>query len=241
MNKYEKNLVGYFQSFNNWSRNRRASKLKRSNGLSTPGSRQTDNTPASSIGSFRSFQLEGSTSSTGIFLHEMYFTFHLNHKYLMLFIVDLSATNELGTSQISISSQKRIKVRPALIADDDNEDGIEIVKSKPSKKSKTKPASPKIDEMGNREHLKTMKQIEDLRNEYGDGWLHCQSASKVQDVMGIIQAPVKTTPLTTTEQKLQSMFNLDMTMNASRDLTSTPIQQFRHSGFAHSPIEVSHI
>lgn len=164
----------------------------------------------------------------------------ISHKYFNSFIVDLSATNELGTSQISTSSQKRIKVRPALIADDDNDEGIEIVKSKPTKKGKTKPASPKIDEMGNREHLKTMKQIEDLREEYGDSWLQFQSASKVQDVMGI-QAPVRVTPLTTTEQKLESMFNLDMTMNTSRELSSTPIQQFRHSDIAHSLIEVSHI
>lgn len=150
-------------------------------------------------------------------------------------LVDLT---ELGTSQISISSQKRIKVRPALIADDDYDEGIEIVKSKPSKKGKPKPASPKLDEMGSREHLKTMKQIEDLRKEYGDGWLQCQSASKVQDVMGI-QPTIKTTPPRSTEEKLQSMFNLDSPANLSIALSSTPIQKFKHGDFAHSPIEVN--
>lgn len=155
-------------------------------------------------------------------------------------IVDLSATNDLGTSQISISSQRRIKVRPALIADDDqeNDEEIEVIKSKPSKKRKPKPASPKIDEMGNREHLKTMKQIEDLREEHGDRWLQCQSASKVQDAMGI-QPTIKTTPLKSTEQRLESMFNLDSPANISTALSSTPIQQYRHGDFAHSPTDVS--
>lgn len=145
----------------------------------------------------------------------------------------------MGVSQISISSQKRKKVRPALIADDDNDEGIEIVKTKPTRKTKPKPKSPKIDEMGNREHLKTMKQIEDLRNEYGDGWLQRQSASKVQDVMGIqasIQKPIQAP--TTTEEKLERMFNLGSTPNTKQELTSTPIQQFRRNDFDQSPIEV---
>lgn len=71
LSKYEKNLVGYFQSFNNWSKKypRRSSRLKPSSGLSTPANRQTtDTTPASSIGSIRSFQLGGSTSSTGMMI-----------------------------------------------------------------------------------------------------------------------------------------------------------------------------
>lgn len=131
-------------------------------------------------------------------------------------------------------------MRPALIADDDqeNDDGIEIVKSKPSKKKKPKPASPKIDEIGNREHLKTMKQIEDLRAKHGDRWLECQSASEVQDAMGIAKPTIKT-PLKSTEQKLESMFNLGSPANISIALSSTPIQQFRHGDFAHSPSEVS--
>lgn len=69
LNKHEKNLVGYYQNFNNWSAaKQRAKKLKRSSGFSTPARRTTDTTPASSIGSFRSFQFEGSTSSTGTHL-----------------------------------------------------------------------------------------------------------------------------------------------------------------------------
>lgn len=86
LSKSEKNLVGYYQSFNNWSVKRRASKLKRSSGLATPGSRQTnDITPASSIGSFRSFQLEGSSSSTGKTENFLHFETEFNRNVHFLF------------------------------------------------------------------------------------------------------------------------------------------------------------
>lgn len=125
-----------------------------------------------------------------------------------------------------------------MIADDDNDEEIEIVTTKPSKKRSSLAESPKLEKIGSREHLKTKQQIEDLRKEYGDGWLQCQSASKVQDVMGI-QAPIKTTPLKTTEEKLESMFNLGSLPNVSNEqLTSTPILKSKHRDFGHSPAEV---
>lgn len=216
LSKHEKSLVGYYQNFNNWPGKRRGPKLKRSSGFSTPARRTTDTTPASSIGSFRSFQFEGSTSSTA----------------------DLTTENEMTASQLSTSTQKRIKVRPALIADDDNDDGVEIVTTTPSKKHSLKLESPKLERMGSREHLKTKQQIEDLRKEYGDGWLQCKSASKVQDVMGI-QAPIKSLSLKTTEEKLESMFNLGSSSTISGEHhTSTPIQKSKYRDFGHSPAEV---
>lgn len=148
--------------------------------------------------------------------------------------------NDLSTSQISTSTQKKIKVRPALIADDedndDDDDGIEIVQAKPTKKEKKKSSSSVssigIIEPESQEHLKTMKQIEDLRKEYGDEWLH---SKEVQDVMGI-QAPIRTGQ--TTEEKLANMFGLESTSKINR--TSTPIQHLKHADFAHSPTEVWH-
>lgn len=156
----------------------------------------------------------------------------------MVFIsADLSTSNELSTSQISTSTQKKIKVRPALIADDeeenDDDDGIEIVKTKLTKKETPRSSSAGIDEIGSQEHLKTMKKIEDLRKEYGDEWLH---SKEVQDVMGI-QAPIKISS-PTTEEKLENMFGLESSSRINRDRTSTPIHQSKHSDFAHSPIEV---
>lgn len=143
-------------------------------------------------------------------------------------------TNELNLSQLSSSTQKKIKVRPALIADDDDENndiGIEVIKAIPTKDDKQRTSSVDIDEMGSREHLKTKQQIEELRKEYGDGWLHSDGASKVLDVMGI-QPPPKSSATQTTEEKLESLFGLE---SASRDQTSTPIQQFKHADFGHSP------
>lgn len=147
-------------------------------------------------------------------------------------------TNELNLSQLSTSTQKKIKVRPALIADDDDDDenndiGIEVIKAIPTKDDKQRSLSADIDEMGCREHLKTKQQIEELRKEYGDGWLHNQGASKVLDVMGI-QPPPKSLATQTTEEKLESLFGLESS-SASRDRTSTPVQQFKHADFGHSP------
>lgn len=125
-----------------------------------------------------------------------------------------------------------------MIADDDNDEGIEIVAAKPSKKNSLTAESPQFERKGSREHLKTKQQIEDLRKEYGDGWLQCQSASKVQDVMGI-QVPTKPVPLKTTEEKLESLFNLESPPNVSNEhFSSTPIQKSKHRDFGHSPAEV---
>lgn len=143
----------------------------------------------------------------------------------------------MSVSQLSTSTQRKIKVRPALIADDDDDDGVEIVKS-PPKKEKSKPIADDIDEMGSREHLKTKQQIEDLRKEYGDEWLHSKGATKVQGVMGI-QTPLKISTTQTTEQKLENLFGLESTSINNRDRTSTPIQEMRHADFGHSPIDVS--
>lgn len=123
-----------------------------------------------------------------------------------------------------------------MIADDDDE-GIEIV-AKPSKKNSLTAESPQFEKMGSREHLKTKQKIEDLRKEYGDGWLQCQSASKVQDVMGI-QVPTKPVPLRTTEEKLESLFNLESPPNVSNEqFSSTPKQKSILRDFGHSPAEV---
>lgn len=147
---------------------------------------------------------------------------HTTTKLLFdLFAGDLSAPDDLNSSQLSSSTQKRPKVREALIADSDNDEGIEVVKSKPKKKEKIKKS---LDEMGNREHLKLKQQIEDLRNEYGHEWLHTKGASKVQGVMGI-QAQPQPTKQKTTEENLEDFFNLDNISRIDRDQTSTPVQE----------------
>lgn len=139
--------------------------------------------------------------------------------------MDLSQADDANVSQLSSSTQKRNKVREALIADDENDEndenveGIEIVMAKSKEKEKLKTKSVDFDEMGSREHLKTKQQIEDLRKEFGENWLQKEGASKMQDVMGI-PAQVSTK---TTEEKLEDIFRLDNVI-MDRAQTSTPVQ-----------------
>lgn len=145
----------------------------------------------------------------------------------------------MNASQSSVTTQKKIKVRPAIISDADGFEDVEIVKEKKAKKKKKKAEVKNIDEMGNREHLETKKQIEELRQEYGDSWLHSKGASKVQNVMGI-QPPLSTSSdlgefksaEQKAEQSLEEFLNLDSTQKIDRERTSTPID--KKSGL-HSP------
>lgn len=157
--------------------------------------------------------------------------------FFSLIVGDSTAGNDLmNASQIS---QKRIKVQPAMIANDESdEEGSEIVHEKPLKKEP--PETFEIDEMGKREHLETKKQIEQLRKEYGDSWLHSKGASEVQGIMGIQTSPQK--PLQkspqTTEQMLEKLFGMGTSQEPQR--TSTPIQNDSLADeLAHSPSDVS--
>lgn len=139
--------------------------------------------------------------------------------FVYVFAVD-STSDFLNISQMSTATQKRIKVRPALIADDesnnDEEDEVEVIHEKPRKKDEQQSKTAEIEDQTNREHLETKKQIEDLRREYGDSWLHSKSASKVQNVMGIQHVPLSRSSVfvssqspQTTEQMLENLFGLE--------------------------------
>lgn len=140
---------------------------------------------------------------------------------------------------ISSTTQKRSKIRPALIVEDDNDEGITIVAGKSAKKEKELKVAKPVDEINSQDHLETKKQIEDLRKEYGDGWLHSQGATKVQDVMGI-QVPVKTVAQTA-EERLENLFGLDSPAAINRDRTSTPIERWTYMDLANSSIDVCNL
>lgn len=166
------------------------------------------------------------------------------------FAVD-STSDVLNISQMSTATQKRIKVRPALIADDesnnDEEDEVEVIHEKPRKKDEPQSKTAEIEDQSNQEHLETKKQIEDLRREYGDSWLHSKSASKVQNVMGIQHVPLSRSSVfvssqspQTTEQMLENLFGLESSTDADQR-TSTPVHNQNQTGidsFAYSPHEV---
>lgn len=147
----------------------------------------------------------------------------------------------MNTSQISCN-QKRIKVRPALIADsDNNDDNAEVVVENAHKKENTGPKIVEIDEIGKREHLETKKQIEELRKEFGDSWLHSKGASKVQNVIGMQPSPAKQTGKSpqTTEQMLEKLFGMENASNSNQQRSSTPIQSADYfSDFVQSSSEV---
>lgn len=73
----------------------------------------------------------------------------------------------------SKQSQRKMKKRPAVIAD--------ITDDQLKDKTVAKNVIPE----GNKDHLETKKQIETLRKQYGDGWLHRQGATMVHDVLGM--------------------------------------------------------
>lgn len=134
LSSHEKSLIGHFQSYNTIWASRFAKGPLRSSGRSTPSRQTKENTPTSSVGSVHSFQLAGSTSSMGDS------TFGNN--------------DSMNTSQ---TSARKIRVRPAIIADGDSNDDAEIVKAK-TKKKLLKTTAP----TACREHLETKKRIEEL-------------------------------------------------------------------------------
>ncbi|XP_037024517.1 serine/threonine-protein kinase 11-interacting protein isoform X2 [Bradysia coprophila] len=112
---------------------------------------------------------------------------------------------------VSRSSQKKnVKKRPAEIADI-NDDS-----------AKEKTAAKSINFEGNKDHLETKRQIESLRKQYGDGWLHSQGASMVHEVLGIKSDNIERSY--SSEQMLQSLLEESGAVPPKSDdcLTSTP-------------------
>lgn len=144
LNSHEKSLIGHFQSYNTIAASRLAKGPLRSSGRSTPARQTKDNTPSSSVGSLPRFPMTGSSSSFGD--------------------STIGNSESLSTSQ---ASTKKIRVRPAIIADDDSVEDMEIVKTKTKKKSPKVAAATAC-----REHLETKKQIEELSKS-----IHCLSAA----------------------------------------------------------------
>lgn len=147
----------------------------------------------------------------------------------------------MSSSQIS-STQKKLKARRAFIADE-SEENSKNLKRKTSG-DKTKDIILSLE--GNKEHLETKKQIEDLRKQYGDSWLHSQGASaKVHDVIGI-PSPLpdpdgvnyfKSAPPDTTEQLIENFFGSDSSFN-NDNRTSTPVNKSKVGVSSHRQLQL---
>lgn len=138
--------------------------------------------------------------------------------------------DSMNSSQISVT-QKKLKARRAVIADS-NEDDVSKALKRSTSSDKSKDISQTLE--GNKDHLETKKQIEELRNKYGDSWLHSHGASKVHSVIGI-SSPVassangsyfKAGPPETTEQLIENFFGTDPSMDGEQR-TSTPLNMHR--------------
>lgn len=78
----------------------------------------------------------------------------------------------------SIISQKRIKVRRAIISEGDSNE------SNPKEDVKREVGTADSSLETSRDHLETKKQIESLRKQYGSEWLQRQAGSMVKNVIG---------------------------------------------------------
>ncbi|XP_062545244.1 serine/threonine-protein kinase 11-interacting protein isoform X2 [Armigeres subalbatus] len=83
--------------------------------------------------------------------------------------------DEMSTS---IISQKKIKVRRAIICDDDPSDKVSQYGTKQDVSTKENSLETSC------EHLETKKQIENLRKKYGSEWLQSQAGDMVKNVIG---------------------------------------------------------
>lgn len=115
----------------------------------------------------------------------------------------------------SITRQKRIKIRSAVI-----DDIGDIIDKKPDNKKNATLE-------GNKDHLETKKQIELLCKKYGDGWLqnHATDVIKTGSTIGVDAIPISSIDdLSPVEEELL--------------LTSTPVEHDRlHWNSMESPIK----
>lgn len=135
--------------------------------------------------------------------------------------------NDSMTSSQTSTSQKKLKARRAFIADGSEENAKDLKRSTSAEKTKDIMQSL----AGNKDHLETKKQIESLRKQYGDSWLHSQGASSmVHDVIGIPTPQPDPNganlfrtngPPETTEQLIDNFFGNDR----SYQRTSTPVDK----------------
>uniref|UniRef100_A0A182K0A9 LKB1 serine/threonine kinase interacting protein 1 N-terminal domain-containing protein n=1 Tax=Anopheles christyi TaxID=43041 RepID=A0A182K0A9_9DIPT len=90
-----------------------------------------------------------------------------------------SVYDERDQMNESVVSQKKLRVRRAVISESDNEDTTARKYSMDASKAIT---SLKI--ASNREHLETKKTLEELRSQYGSEWLQSQAGHMVKNVIG---------------------------------------------------------
>uniref|UniRef100_A0A182QE98 LKB1 serine/threonine kinase interacting protein 1 N-terminal domain-containing protein n=1 Tax=Anopheles farauti TaxID=69004 RepID=A0A182QE98_9DIPT len=88
-------------------------------------------------------------------------------------------TDEKDQMNQSVISQKKLRVRRAVISESDSSETVPRKYSIDAGNSGTA-----LNLESNREHLETKKTLEDLRNQYGSEWLQSQAGHMVKNVIG---------------------------------------------------------
>uniref|UniRef100_A0A1A9WES2 LIP1 domain-containing protein n=1 Tax=Glossina brevipalpis TaxID=37001 RepID=A0A1A9WES2_9MUSC len=160
LTKNEKSLIGTQRIRQLGALNRY---VVRSSPLNTPSrlSSTTEQTPASSIGSLRSFKLSENNSA-----HE-----------------DVNTTIETKVRPIK---KKVNKTRTVEIIDNSSHDSADETRDlKTSVEAKNMSQSLIINEKLSQEHLDTKRHIETLREKYGNEWLQADNAQMINNAVGI--------------------------------------------------------
>lgn len=112
-----------------------------------------------------------------------------------------------------ISTQKKIKVRQAIISE-------ESAVNSTQKKGKV---SVKLFQeiVGNKDHLETKKQIEELRKKFGSEWLQRESAHLVKNVIGFESS----SPQSQSTKSHGNYFELDDTAESDKQLNISSDQE----------------
>lgn len=105
-----------------------------------------------------------------------------------------------------ISTQRKIKVRQAIISEESP------VNSTPKKGKVSVKLFQEI--VGNKDHLETKKQIEELRKKFGSEWLQRESAHLVKNVIGF----ESTSPQSQSTKSHGNYFELDDTAESDKQL-----------------------
>ncbi|KAJ6649830.1 Serine/threonine-protein kinase 11-interacting protein [Pseudolycoriella hygida] len=179
------------------------SRIQDSSGRSTPIRPLGHMTPASSVGSMRS-QLNESIEKDRFSAPKVKSSCH---------VLDSRCPDDVIVSRASQKNRRKRSVDISDMTDD-------IVKPKPEVN---------ITLEGNKDHLETKKQIESIRQQYGENWLHTQGATKVHNVLGIEDERKPMSP----GQMLLEEFGTAHSTNVECT-TSTPNKSFEHKNLNES-------
>ncbi|CAD7085916.1 unnamed protein product [Hermetia illucens] len=184
LSKSEKAVVGANSMLSS-----RLTLTTRSSGISTPSRVSQNQTPASSVGSIRSFRFSEST------------------------------TSEMTTSVTE--RQKKAKVRT-----------VEIEDENPSIQAATykEVSQPQVPE-GNKDHLETKRQIDEMREKFGSGWLQNENAHMVQSVLGIKESEAAPTSRVSSQQFIDDILG-SMTASALPKESSESEKEIKRSSAA---------